>query len=182
MKTTKRLKAKETEQRLSNIENSLREIESYLNTSKIQLNSLNQVVQGIEEIKQNTKQRRRISLFPPKLAPNPPKPNVTQQVTELLQNPLILNMLINTVSKSKPNSPSKSASGSKSKSANLLTNVDWTSILTLLQSPALQSMLQMPSTVTSPKKKQQNSNGINMSQVMKLIQDPALQSLLNKKG
>lgn len=181
MKGTKRQTVKETEQRLLNIENSLREIQNYLNTSKIQLNSLNQVVQGIEEIKQNTKQRR-ISLFPPKLAPKPPKPNVTQQVTELLQNPVILNMILGTMtstsqSKSKPLTKLKA-----DKSSNLLKNVDWTSLLSLLQNPALQSMFKLPNEVTRQKKNQQNSSGMNIGQVMKLIQDPAIQSLLNKKN
>lgn len=134
MKGNKKIRINHTQQRLSNIENSLKEIEGVLNTSKIQLNHLNQVVQGIEEIKQNTKQKqRRLSLFPPKPSPKPPKPNVTQQVSELLQNPMILNLLLDTFTKPK--------STSSKKSSTLLTQMNPASILSLLQNPAVQSLL-----------------------------------------
>jgi len=189
MKTRQKQNATVTEKRLSNIENSLREIQDYLSTSKVQMNSLSQVVQGIEEIKQNTKQKR-MSLFPPKLSPKPPKPKVTQQVSELLQNPMILNMLIGTLSKpkSKVKLPTQPTVKKKTKvkggnSPNLLNQFDWTSLLAILQNPALQSLLSTPSEATRPTKKQTDLTGrINVAEVMKLIQDPAIQSLLSKKS
>lgn len=177
MKGKRKLANKEyaslTEQRLANIEASLKEIENYIHQSKSQMTQLDRVAQEVEEIKKKSKtRRRRFSLFSRGKKEQPSQPNTMAPLLGLLQNPAVQGML----------APNKSNAG---KSAGLA-GLDVNQMLSLMQSPMLQSFLKKSKNdstkkipgKTSANKSQSKTGGFNLSQAMTLLQDPAIQALL----